>query len=94
MVSDRTCLRCQTETTTGSSHPSPRDPPDPIAPVLTQISSLQLHLEHLTASSALVQGYNSQGDLSAPDSKQAVQAVALGGEDNISKASLAFLGSA
>lgn len=44
---------------------------------ITQISSFQLHLEHLTVSSALVQRYNSQGELSTSNSKEAVQTVAL-----------------
>lgn len=61
------------------------------AQILTQISSFQIHLEHLTVSSALVQRYNSQGELSTSNNKKAVQTVALGREKNISEALPAFL---
>lgn len=59
---------------------TPRDLPGPhgTAPVLTHISSFQLHLEHLTVASALVQRSNGQGELSTSNSKEALQAVALG----------------
>lgn len=67
---------------------------NPRALVLTQIASFQLHLEHLTVSSARVQRCNSQGKLPTPNSEEAVQAVALGWEERISKAWPASLGSA
>lgn len=81
-------LRCQTEKTQLEAVSWPQGISQTLhatVPVLTQISSFQLHLEHLTVSSALVQRYNSQGELSASNSKEAVQTVALGWEENISK---------
>lgn len=81
-------LSCQTEKTELEAVSWPQGISQTLhatAPVLTQISSFQLHLEHLTVSSALVQRYNSQGELSASNSKEAMQTVALGWEENISK---------
>lgn len=66
--------------TAGSSLLTPRDLPGPhgTALVLTHISSFQLHLEHLTVASALVQRSDGQGKLSTSNGKEALQAVALG----------------